>query len=472
MFLINTGAFEAAAREVDKVEQKLLAAGSGQAQGRLAGVTAMRCFIACSQNDMERAQNFASQALRDLRVNEDVGFRPGIYVSLGDTYRANGRWEEAKECYLKALSFAEVPGVRVASVHLYGALADLDLKQGNLHQAAAYWRKALAVIQDQAAWGWYSLPVTGWVYIRLGEVLYEWNNLEEAREHLERGLERAELGGDVRARIAGYLLAFRLKLVEGDLQAAGKYLEQVQSLLESSPFPEWIPRFERLQLEFWLAQNHLRAAVQRAGELLQGAALDRQHESETAQLAVARAFIAQGDAPSLKHARQLLTSLIEAAQAKGRIAISIEAQALQALVYWKRGDPASAMTYLEGALRQAEPEGYARLFVDLGLPMVRLLQEARLRAVLPEYVEKLLAACEVNLPFPVSTEKRLPEPLTPREQEILELLSAGLTNAEIAEKLIISPETVKKHLRHLYGKLGTGNRTEAVARARALSLLG
>jgi LuxR family maltose regulon positive regulatory protein len=119
----------------------------------------------------------------------------------------------------------------------------------------------------------------------------------------------------------------------------------------------------------------------------------------------------------------------------------------------------------------AEPEGYVRRFADLGLPMARLLQEARSRAVLPDYVGKLLGACGADRTWPLPLEQMLPEPLTDREQEILELLAAGLTNREIAEQLVISPETVKKHTGSIYGKLAVRSRREAVARARKLALL-
>ena len=64
----------------------------------------------------------------------------------------------------------------------------------------------------------------------------------------------------------------------------------------------------------------------------------------------------------------LLERVLQAAEAEGRAGVQIEALALQALAHWRRGERAAAMTSLERALRLAEPEGYVRLFADLGLP--------------------------------------------------------------------------------------------------------
>ena len=129
------------------------------------------------------------------------------------------------------------------------------------------------------------------------------------------------------------------------------------------------------------------------------------------------------------------------------------------------------MTTLEHALRLAEAEGYVRLFADLGLPMVRLLQEARSRQVMPDYVQALLEASGAGGELLGTAHPAVLEPLTNREQQILELIAAGLKNHEIAEALAISSETVKKHTSSIYGKLDVRGRVEAVARARALDLL-
>jgi LuxR family maltose regulon positive regulatory protein len=469
-FLLFTGAYDAGARSLDGLEQKLAVAESEDRHWQLARVTAVRCFIACFENDLPAAEMFADQGLRDL-PEDDLSFRADIYHALGDTYRGNGRWEEARAAYLNVLDLSLTPVFRIRSVHVFGALADLELRLGRLRGAAAYWRKALAVIQEPDTWGSFPLPLIGWISIRMGEILYEWNELEAVNEHLSQGRERAELGGDVRALIAAYLLAGRLKLTEGDITAATDYLERARPLVENALFPDWTGRFGRLQLECWLAQDRTRAAVDWADELLRGDALAGQAESETAQLAMARVLIVKGDAPSLDRARRLLERLMVVAEGEGRMGVYIEAIVLQALAHRRRGEQAAAMISLERALRLAEGEGYVRLFADLGLPMARLLQEARSRTVLPEYVETLLAAFADDLSIAASSAEVLPERLTPREQEVLKLVAAGLTNGEIAAQLIISVETVKKHVGNLCAKLGVSNRTEAAARARELDLL-
>lgn len=468
--LLVTGQFEACMRCLDEVEQLALAQGMNPDLYR-AKVVAMRCNIACFQNNLEQAESFADQALRILPESE-LDFRAGVYGALGDTYRRNGLWNEAKESYLKLLNFEGTSAFRIQAVHLYGALADLDLRQGHLQSAAKYWMNALKAIQKRENWGQYPLPLIGWVYIRLSELYYEWNQLAEAWEHLSQGLERVELGGDVRAMIAGYLVAARLKLTEGDGQGAEEYLERARPYLDNARFAYWFSHFERLQLELWLVQDKLRTAINWADSKLKSASREEQEESEATQLTIARVLIIKGDQEALDRAMSLLKQLIPVMEEEGRMGIQIEALALQAILHWKRGEQSTAMTALGRALHLAEPEGYVRIFADFGLPMARLLQEARSRKATPAYVEKLLAAFGDEASSPVYMKQPLPEPLTEREADILELMAVGLSNREIAKELFISPGTVKKHTANIYGKLGVHSRTEAAARARELNLLG
>lgn len=466
--LLFTGQVDEGLRHVDEVERRLLLAGTRRQQ---AMVKALRCIIACYQNDLTQAETYADLALQDLPEDE-LELRNGTYGALGDTYRGQRRWAEARACYLKTLDFTQAHTFHSQSVISFGALADLDLRQGHLRGAAAYWKKALAVIGKHESWGVLPLPLIGWVFIRMGEIHYEWNNLGEVGEYLPRGLERAELSGDVQGMIAGYLLACRLKLVAGEITAAGDYLERARPLIENAAFPDWAGRFGRLRLEFLLAQRKIGPAIAWAQEMMQSDALEGGRESEVARIALARVLILKGDHSSLAQAQTLLEHITPLASAEGRMGVHIEALLLQSLACWRHGDSPGALMALEYALRLAEPEGYVRLFADLGPPMAWMLQEARARGVLPGYTGELLAAFGQDTAFASISKAPLPEPLSAREQDVLRLIAAGLTNREIAQTLIISPETVKKHTGNIYSKLGVGNRIEAAARARELDLLG
>jgi LuxR family transcriptional regulator, maltose regulon positive regulatory protein len=461
-----TGQFEACALCLNEVEHLALSGGADQ-QRVLARITAIRCFLACIHNELQRAEHLAETALRELPA-DDHDFRATIHGSLGDTYRRNGRWADARTWYVKTLAFTQTPAARIQAVGALGALADMDLMRGRLRESISHWDKALETMQDKSETGSFSLPATGWVYLRKAEILYEWNQLESARDHVERGMERVTLGGDIRASVAGYLTSGRIALAQGDISSASEMLERARSLLAEAPFPDWAPRIERLQLDVWIAQDRLRSAVDWSDERYREGLRKSGPGHEHSAVALARVLLIKGDSESRHTAMALLSSALRLATAEERMYVEIEILILTAEAHWANGDAPSAMTALERGLRLAAPEGYRRLFLDLGVPIGRLLREARSRAVMSDYVNQLLAAFhEVSL----TPDWPLSESLTRREREVLNLVAAGLTNREIAERTFISVETAKKHVANVCGKLDVRNRTEAAARARELGLL-
>jgi LuxR family maltose regulon positive regulatory protein len=161
-------------------------------------------------------------------------------------------------------------------------------------------------------------------------------------------------------------------------------------------------------------------------------------------------------------------------EAKNWIDEQLKVMALQAVAYQVSGDNALAFHVLREVLSLAEPGGYIRTFVDEGPPMGQLLYEALSRGIAPDYVQRLLSAFPIAEPEPVpssAANDELIEPLSERELEVVHLIAEGLTNPEIAARLFLSPHTVKAHARNIYGKLNVHNRTQAVARARALGIL-
>ena len=126
-----------------------------------------------------------------------------------------------------------------------------------------------------------------------------------------------------------------------------------------------------------------------------------------------------------------------------------------------------AVRKLARALLLAEPEGFVRVFIEQGPSMATLLRTAGAQGHSPEYVRRLLTAFGESAPL----QDTLIEALSERELEVLHLVAEGLTNAEIAGKLVIAHSTVKTHINRIYSKLGVSSRTRAVARARQLQIL-
>ena len=179
-WLAFAGAVDACRSQLDRVEQALLESERDDRRWQLARVTTVRCQIACFQNNLAQAEPLAELALQGL-PETDHHFLASIHHSLGEAYRQAGLWQEAREHYQKALAAVQDPGFRIRATHIYGALADVELRQGRLHNAAGYWQNALSVIEDRDSWGDFPLPLIGWVYIRMAEIRYEWDELPSGR---------------------------------------------------------------------------------------------------------------------------------------------------------------------------------------------------------------------------------------------------------------------------------------------------
>ncbi len=247
-------------------------------------------------------------------------------------------------------------------------------------------------------------------------------------------------------------------------------LEEAERVL-SSPICQWRPISQPiLTAARWTAERGL-GVDDKPG-----------YPREPEYLVLARVLLAQ-DRPA--EALALLQRLHAAAATQGRTGSVIELRALQALALAASGDAAAALDALVEALTLACPEGYVRVFVDEGAPMQALLgrlvaaqrtEHAAARAVRLDYLARLLHAFEEKPgePGPGRAAAALPgviESLTARELEVLGLLAEGKANQRIAKELVVSLDTVKKHISHVLDKLGAANRTEAVARARQLGLI-
>ncbi|MBX3065099.1 MAG: tetratricopeptide repeat protein [Anaerolineae bacterium] len=227
------------------------------------------------------------------------------------------------------------------------------------------------------------------------------------------------------------------------------------------------------QAWLWLKQGNLPAAVEWA-QGIQPTSYDSLNPAlEFEHITLARIWIAQGH---LGEAQDLLTKLFSAANGARRRGRVIEICILQALAAQMQGNTDQALKVLANALSLGEQEGYVRMFVDEGQPMLALLRKAKADGIAVDYATSLLKVFEHTTPSRpiVPSEQYLAaqlEPLSEREREVLQLIVEGASNREIAQALVVSIGTVKKHVNNIFLKLDAHSRTQVIATARKYHLL-
>jgi LuxR family maltose regulon positive regulatory protein len=479
-------------RSLQVIESLLQAADAGD-QRVAAGVTAMRALLIGFRGQAVLAADLSRRALEQMP--EDEQFMRTLATWILSATQLAGE-SVSGQVLDDVLTLSQQSGNVMLSFWVECNRAELLMRQGQLYQAAATYRRALEMVTD-AQGG--RLPIAGAALIGLGELSREWGDLDEATQYLLEGIRLNEQWAEI-GPLEAYISLARTRWAQGEIEGAWEAIGKAQELaarydltdldeLTVAMFRAWlnVAQGDFSSVQRWAGARDL---FQYIDSPLREEADDpydrRMHKYEL--LVLARLLIAQGRSDQ---ALVLLESLVPIAEWRGRRGVLIESCALQALAWRAQGDLDRALSVLERALFLAEPEGYVRIFMDEGEPMRSLIAEFRSRAVhrvgeeravrLQAYADKLLAArtpAHISPPGSVAPDLRatarcaaMIEPLTERELEVLRLLRTPLSLPEIADRLVISANTVRSHAKHLYAKLGVHSRAEALARAQELELL-
>ena len=476
-----TNQLEAAEQLLQKVERGVQEIPAEQARTISGFVLGNRAAIALFSGNITLAISFARQALA-LLPEADVVHRAGALATTIHAYLVSGDVTPATQHEVAAtVALIRTWDNLFAIVCSIALLAHLHVQRGRLRQAAAIYAQVVQVVPQPAVLqtAFSSL----FYYFGLGDLLRERNDLDAAERNLLQGmaLVKETLTVEPFVAVLGYTALARLQQAQGNLRAAFATLDALAQLAEQRHFAAHLMTqgaAVRAQLE--LAQGNVAAAI-RWAEASGLSATDEElpYPCEGEYLALARVCIAQArNNPAgsfLQDALHLLERLLRDAEAKARLGSVLAILMLRALALEAQGNRTGAFSSLERALLLAEPEGYIRLFVDEGAPMLALLHHARGRGIVPEYIATLLSAFgeqhASDLPVASARHSLLVEPLTERERDVLRLLLEGASNRQIAQRLVLSVNTVKRHVYNICGKLEVRSRMQAIIRARALDLL-
>jgi LuxR family maltose regulon positive regulatory protein len=431
-------------------------------------------FTAVLHNDFESMLRRSDDALQYLPPDEHEirGLTRGI--------RAQPQWlvgdlEGAAADFRQAIELSKLADAPIA--HLIGllGLGSIEVEWGQFDRAADHYSQAISFAERHGLATW---QYTGRIMSFQSEVPYERNEFEEALAIATRAREIVGIWASRHAFDISYLHLARIHHALGDLERTRSLLRQSPPYGGIGPGNVVVAQIEAYQalVDLEAGERGQLAAIEKELTMPVSEVLDRIWLWTPALRTRAQVLNAIG---RFDEAVELLDPLFEICIERGWTRQAVQTGAVLALSYQGLGNQQAALRVFEQALAEAEPRGFLRSILDAGAGITQVMDAVRTRrrdeGRDTAYVDRLLVAARAEVlaqaDKPVARDQGLVDRLSEREIEVLQLIAAGHTNAEIADKLYVVVGTVKAHTHNIYSKLGVRSRTQAVMRGRELRLL-
>ena len=471
--LFKSGFLEKSEEKLKTAEQLLISAtiDKSHTEGLLGRIAVIRAYASIRKGKPSDAIKYSKSALTLLNQS-DLNWKSVAATTLGFGYG----WDnlvKSQKAYTKAMKISREAGNIYYQIFAGSMLGSVLQRRGRFNESQNLSRQLLSLAIDN---GIEQTGVTATIYLNLGVVLCEWNEIEEGTQLIKKGIRMSEIGRDPVVLASCQIGLQRALIYRMDFVGAFKLMDEINKRADGFTLPPWITNtISALNVFFLLGAGNLDAALQWVKD--SGLKTDGklEHLREIEFLALAHILIVQN---KLDEADRLLVRLIQKAQADDQVYMSVELRLWRAIGFKQKNDTAAAIAELKLALALGEPGGLLMIFASKGKPVADLLEEIvsvrkqdhnqAKEGFSLAYAKKVLTAFK-SLTSPKL--EALLDPLSDRELEVLQLIAAGLSNKEIGEKLFISLNTVKTHTRNINSKLDATSRTSAVARAKELKLI-
>jgi LuxR family transcriptional regulator, maltose regulon positive regulatory protein len=437
------------------------AGGAGEAQAMHSFANLLLIYIA-EMSGKEPAAELPDRRALEFVPEHQLGMRNSAEVLYAFLLDQRGEFAASEQLLMTAVRRDMAANGTTAVPICISRIARNWILQGRLREAADLCRKHIDYVRERGESRFF---IAGNLYMVLAGILREWNDLVEAGQMIQAGFQANEPWDLPQIQLTGQMIKARWQQARGDMEGVRETLDHIErGIPGKSITPDLLNELRALNVRLWLAKGDPEQAWEQAGLSRPIEPLEFRHELD--HILLARLL-------SPVEALGLLERLARQAESAGRFGRLLEIRVIEALALSSLKRTPQAFNKLEECLALGEPQGYLRVFLDEGESMRELLS-AYLREPAPAhptYGQRILQSFGLTDKASDSGHGELIEALTRRELEVLGLISAGDSNQDIAEKLVISVSAVKKHAGNIYGKLGVSSRTQAVARARQLNLL-
>ncbi len=446
------------------------------------GVIALiRAGNAQINGDLAETVRYAELSVR-LAPENDSLTRAQAAITLGFTRWATGDVEASLHAMQTWVDDMQKLGNQMYVLASAFVVADMQVILGRLGEAEKTLHRT---IRKAEAFGHEAEAITAHQHLGLAMIAHERGDDIVATQRLQTAAELGQRSTLIDWAHRWNLAQARLKESDGELDSALRCLDDAERDYIKNPIPIMQP------IAAHKARVHLRQGrLDKAQAWVRERKLSVQDEAsylgEYEHLTLVRTRLAER---SFEGVNDLLERLLALAESQKRMGSVIEILLTQALVHQAQGNHSESLAALERTLTLTEPEGYIRVYVDEGKPMQLLISDFQLKNpnrahplhgyvdrilnFFPQQVEDTTKSKVVNpkhLHLAQVQVSEIADPLSERELEVLQLLRSELSGPEIAERLIVSLNTLRTHTKNIFNKLGVTSRRAAVRRAEELDL--
>ena len=446
--LLLSGQLDEASSYISRAEKA--AGGDFEVIGQIA---AAQAYLAQAKGNTRELFQYSERAL-SLLPEDDDSSRGIVALNLGIAYWHAGDMESAEKPLKEANPAAHRSGNTYAEISARLFLARVAAVHGKLKKAAELTRALVFTRRG--------IPIENLALTDLAMYHYEWGEFEKARKYIDTALEKLQRGSVVEFTLAGLMIKIRILIAQGKMHEAETLIEQCKSYVSNPAMSEQMrSRWAAFNVELALHKGNIKEAKEWLKKNTRQ--LDAHPFYRFLHLAPIRIQLAENE--FVKAREMLAQAHKEAHDHKWGYGM------VWLLSHMAATDESEqrALKYLNTALGIGYDGKLIRTFIEAGPKMLLLLRRMAVSYEHPEYLGKIIKAIEIEKDVAsLSIENKI---LSNREKEILRLVTAGFTNRQIAEQLVISISTVKSHIHHICTKLDASNRTQATAKARELGII-
>ncbi len=454
-------------RDAEKIAQSTSLEG-GERDELLGQLYCVWTFFSEKTNNPEGAQKYIREYEKYVHPQNPrwmYTFRLAGYI-----YLLTGDLKECERVWCSFHRQAQRTGNRKQQARALCALAQVKHWRGHLQESAQLYREALQMSDPNQ-------PFSNQARFGLSSLLLDQNALQEADKYLK---EAAILLQQSDSRGIGffYMRMAHMSFAQKKLADAEGFLQKAYPLLQNEGYLiELWGEWERLRVLIWLEKDDFALAndwLFKTRAENQGNPLTAKN-MEQEQLLACAIWLHGGirSAKSIQQALALLDELVPAIEKAGHGKQLVSAWVYRSLAELYSDHLENAVFTLEKALLTASRENLQRPFLDAGsalLPLLKVLNPSDPQV--KKFLSDLMAALqkETGVEEDVPAGNTLEALLSAREREVLHCICQGYSNQQIAEKLFITINTVKRHTNHIFNKLGVENRSQALLEAQRLGL--